>query len=220
MQNLYSSAYQHAHTHTRTHAHTHTRTHARARAHTHTHTHTHTHIGYNTHTHTHTQTHTHTHTHTHTQRHTHTHTQRHTHTPSPSAHTSAHKTRLTMGCLYHYAPVKTAACPNHKTRREQVVFVGNHWRDIPVDLRHTANDNSQPPVSQGDTTHFRSVPLFPSSPVGARSAHPHHLVSLVVRRPPRERKSPGSNPALAGIFSGSSHTNWHSSGYPARRLAL
>ena len=34
----------------------------------------------------------------------------------------------------------------------------------------------------------------------------------------------GSNPACDGILSGSSHTselkNWHSSGYPARRLAL
>ena len=34
-----------------------------------------------------------------------------------------------------------------------------------------------------------------------------HLVGLVVRRPPRERKIPGSNPASAGIFSGSSHTS-------------
>ena len=28
-----------------------------------------------------------------------------------------------------------------------------------------------------------------------------------LRRPPRERKVPGSNPACAGIFSGSSHTS-------------
>ena len=28
------------------------------------------------------------------------------------------------------------------------------------------------------------------------------LVGLVVRRPPRERKVPGSNPACAGIFRG------------------
>ena len=33
------------------------------------------------------------------------------------------------------------------------------------------------------------------------------LVGLVVRRPPRERKIPGSNPAGGGIFSGSSHTS-------------
>ena len=31
------------------------------------------------------------------------------------------------------------------------------------------------------------------------------LVGLVVRSPPRERKIPGSKPAYAGIFSGSSH---------------
>ena len=34
----------------------------------------------------------------------------------------------------------------------------------------------------------------------------NRLVGLVVRRPPRERKVPGSNPACDGIFSGSSHT--------------
>ena len=33
------------------------------------------------------------------------------------------------------------------------------------------------------------------------------IVGLVVRRPPRERKIPGSNPACAGTFSGSSHTS-------------
>ena len=33
------------------------------------------------------------------------------------------------------------------------------------------------------------------------------LVGLVVRRPPRERKVPGSNPACTGIFSGSSHAS-------------
>ena len=33
------------------------------------------------------------------------------------------------------------------------------------------------------------------------------LVRLVVRHPPRERKVPDSNPACAGIFSGSSHTS-------------
>ena len=33
------------------------------------------------------------------------------------------------------------------------------------------------------------------------------LVGLVVRRPPREQKIPGSNPACDGIFSGSSHTS-------------
>ena len=35
----------------------------------------------------------------------------------------------------------------------------------------------------------------------------YRLGGLVVRRPPRERKTPGSNPACGGIFSGSSHTS-------------
>ena len=35
----------------------------------------------------------------------------------------------------------------------------------------------------------------------------NRLVGLVVRRLPRERKVPGSNPACTGIFSGSSHTS-------------
>ena len=35
----------------------------------------------------------------------------------------------------------------------------------------------------------------------------YHLIGLVVRRPPQEWKVPDSNPACAGIFSGSSHTS-------------
>ena len=44
------------------------------------------------------------------------------------------------------------------------------------------------------------------------------LVSLVVRRPPRERKVPGSNPASTGIFSGSSHTSDLNIGTPVATL--
>ena len=33
------------------------------------------------------------------------------------------------------------------------------------------------------------------------------LIGLVGRRPPRERKIPGSNPTRDGIFPGSSHTS-------------
>ena len=46
----------------------------------------------------------------------------------------------------------------------------------------------------------------------------HRLVGLVVRRPPRERKVPGSNPARAGIFSGSSHTSDLNIGTPVATL--
>ena len=44
------------------------------------------------------------------------------------------------------------------------------------------------------------------------------LVGLVVRRPPRERKVTGSNPACAGIFSGSSHTSDLNIGTPVATL--
>ena len=44
------------------------------------------------------------------------------------------------------------------------------------------------------------------------------LIGLVVRRPPRERKVPGSNAACAGIFSGSSHTSDLKTGTPVATL--
>ena len=40
----------------------------------------------------------------------------------------------------------------------------------------------------------------------------------MVRRPPRERKIPGSNPACTGIFSGSSHTSDLKIGTPVATL--
>ena len=46
----------------------------------------------------------------------------------------------------------------------------------------------------------------------------HRLVGLVVRRLPREWKVPGSNPAGAGIFSGSSHTSDLNIGTPVATL--
>ena len=44
------------------------------------------------------------------------------------------------------------------------------------------------------------------------------FVGLVVRRPPWERKIPGSNPTCAGIFSGSSHTSDLKIGTPVATL--
>ena len=46
----------------------------------------------------------------------------------------------------------------------------------------------------------------------------HHLVVLVVRRPPRERKILGSNPACGRIFSGLSHTSDLKIGTPVAAL--
>ena len=60
-------------------------------------------------------------------------------------------------------------------------------------------------------THCIGTALF--RPTGDR------LVGLVVRRPPRERKIPGSNPACAEIFSGSSHTSDLKIGTPLATLA-
>ena len=50
------------------------------------------------------------------------------------------------------------------------------------------------------------LPLFPLLCLPLTSQHLDRLVGLVVRRPPRERKVRGSNPASDGIFSGSNHT--------------
>ena len=62
--------------------------------------------------------------------------------------------------------------------------------------------------------------LSSSSPLPFRlwSSLNYHLVGLVVRRPPRQRKVPGSNPACAGIFSGSSHTSDFKIGTPVAAL--
>ena len=49
------------------------------------------------------------------------------------------------------------------------------------------------------------VKVMLPSPCGSLPSD--RLVGLVVRRPPREWKIPGSNPACAGIFLGSSHTS-------------
>ena len=50
------------------------------------------------------------------------------------------------------------------------------------------------------------------------SPRENHLVGPVVRRPPREREIPGSNPACAGIFFGSSHTSDLKIGTPVATL--
>ena len=53
---------------------------------------------------------------------------------------------------------------------------------------------------------------------GRRPSSDNRLVGLVVRRPPRERKIPASNPACAGLFSGSSHTSDFKIGTPVATL--
>ena len=65
------------------------------------------------------------------------------------------------------------------------------------------------------------MPLLPDYHGGADDVEMcsvDRLVGLVVRRPPRERKIPGLNPACAGNFSGSSHTSDLKIGTPLATL--
>ena len=56
------------------------------------------------------------------------------------------------------------------------------------------------------------------SPVATASAEKTASLAEWLRRPPRERKVPGSNPACAGSFSGSSHTSDSKIGTPVATL--
>ena len=60
--------------------------------------------------------------------------------------------------------------------------------------------------------------FFSSTDVCSEPRVTHRLVGLVVRRPPREWKTPSSNPTCAGIFSGSSHTSDSKIGTPVATL--
>ena len=51
-----------------------------------------------------------------------------------------------------------------------------------------------------------------------RTTHTTASLAEWLRRPPPERKVPGSNPAFAGIFSGSSHTSDFKIGTPVAAL--
>ena len=93
---------------------------------------------------------------------------------------------------------------------------------------HTRSIPSHRSLSKGV---LETVPMFvrlntdrSRSVCIASSPYLYRLIGLVVRCPPRERMIPGSNPACAGIFFGVESyqwlKNWHSSGYPARRLAF
>ena len=62
------------------------------------------------------------------------------------------------------------------------------------------------------------LPVTPLPFTFTRSCALYRLVDLVVRRPPRERKIPGANPACGGIFSRSSHTSDLKIGTPVATL--
>ena len=62
--------------------------------------------------------------------------------------------------------------------------------------------------------------IFPLEFTWVLTPFPQSTASLAkwLRRPPRERKVPGSNPTCAGIFSGSSHTSDLNIGTPVATL--
>ena len=64
----------------------------------------------------------------------------------------------------------------------------------------------------------RGGELFVGCLTSQQHASVYRLVGPVARRPPRERKIPGSNPACAGNFSGSSHTSDLKIGTPVATL--
>ena len=75
------------------------------------------------------------------------------------------------------------------------------------------------PVQQIHHVKDTLIPPPPTPPLPiSLSLTVDRLAGLVVRRQPRERKVPVSNPACAGIFSGSSHTSDFKIGTPVATL--
>ena len=99
--------------------------------------------------------------------------------------------RLALTYLCPSLPVehRPSTTPRHRTL---VLGCSGHSRPVDPLLFQLCFSVSPPTVAR---------PAFLPLPLRNR------LVGLEVRRPPRERKIPGSNPACAGIFSGSSHTS-------------
>ena len=76
-------------------------------------------------------------------------------------------------------------------------------------VKETLKTHNIPPTQAFKLTADRKL-FLPSTPTAS--------LALWLRRPPRERKVPGSNPACAGIFSGSSHTSDFKIGTPVATL--
>ena len=94
------------------------------------------------------------------------------------------------------------------------------WAD--PSLRYTSWDVSQPPPPPPTTTATPVCPgkLWPADPTRKVTAVLlcQQTVSMYLPLHRRERKIPGSNPACAGIFSGSSHTSDLKIGTPVATL--
>ena len=142
--------------------------------------------------------------------------------PSPQTEQFPHQPKP----LLYVAPVSQ---PRH--RLERTVPVGGV-----VNTSNYLTDNAHPhlggPAPMLDVLRRQTRPS-PAEALGSSGVSAADCVDSVLltaslakwlRRPPREWKIRGSNPAGDGIFfrveSYQWLKNWHSSGYPARRLAL
>ena len=88
------------------------------------------------------------------------------------------------------------------------VGVGGGGYFLSLHTNDTGHNSSDQPVACVCLPAVTVCPALVTSSCSSplKSAFPflcvHRLVGLVVRRPPRERKVPGSNPACAGFFRG------------------
>ena len=106
------------------------------------------------------------------------------------------KSLTTLQVMTYYLVVHTGPGNSH------VVVVPSLWE---LDF-----ESSRSEWRISSMTYVRDTPFW--------SGRGDRLVGLVVRRSPRERKIPGSNPACDGIFSGSSHTSDLNIGTPVATL--
>ena len=95
----------------------------------------------------------------------------------------------------------------------------HHLQSPPVTVSSFTPQHTAPTPSSSSVFTRHGVLLHPSTHCSNTIAFSQpRLVGLVVRRPPRERKIPGLNPAGGGIFSGSSHTSDLNIGTPVATL--
>ena len=108
---------------------------------------------------------------------------------------------------------ESETCPCYTDCRTSTAALPTTWYSEAGHVARTDTTEGQALWQSGgfeDDSHFRE---------GVRHLRlADRLVGLVVRRPPRERKIPGSNPACVGIFSGSSHTSDLKIGTPVATL--
>ena len=131
-----------------------------------------------------------------------------------------------LGLYSHPMESEPMLTPREKSPLPEKKILRGGWNP-----RRCIKQDSEPNTLPTEQFHHPSPPPPPPTPPPVRAAvksrshawrlsfwgsfHPHssllatsnRLVGLVVRRPPRERKIPSSNPVYNRIFPGSSHTS-------------